>query len=154
MDHIALTQAKSYGLLSPDVVATEARPAQGRVQRLGGDDRDQNGRLPEATMEWDADSGTYKFVSAGAEARQFINGQLQAVDLDENLPSPRPVRPSAATTRGRPVPTMSTADGFVPAQPGSWTLADREAASREVQHAVAAVLFGVEVLEVRIDKPG
>ena len=50
------------------------------------------------------------------------------------------------------VPTMSTAE-FVPARPGSWTLADREAASHEAQHAVAAVLFDVDVVEVRIDKP-
>lgn len=44
-------------------------------------------------------------------------------------------------------------DDFVPAQPGTWTFADREASTHEALHAVAAVLLDVEVREVRIDRP-
>ena len=47
---------------------------------------------------------------------------------------------------------MTTTDEFVPAR--SWNVAALGTANHEAQHAVAAVLFDLELIEVRIDRPG
>ncbi len=47
---------------------------------------------------------------------------------------------------------MTTTDEFVPAR--SWNVAALGTANHEAQHAVAAVLFEIELIEVRIDRPG
>jgi hypothetical protein len=43
---------------------------------------------------------------------------------------------------------------FVPAQPGSWKVIDHKIASHEAAHAAIAILLGLTVTEVCIDRPG
>lgn len=49
--------------------------------------------------------------------------------------------------------TATTPPEFVAAQPGSWTYCDLQLSSHEAGHAVVAVLEGLTMRQVRIDRP-
>ena len=121
-----------------------------------------------------AGGSPYRPEHRGSEPRQFIDANMRAVDLDESLRDAEREHEQASqraatalsqldqtratvaryddrSARNRSV-TTTPLDEFEPAV--SWNVAALGTANHESAHAVAAVLFDVKVIEVRIDRPG